>query len=399
VKVDPRLRVAVLWLAFTAVTTRWMEWGEPIRRNYATDELQYQSFARAAPGLPHAPVSAAAAQRFGAHWVVGLLSDASGMGIHTTYRIVSYTCLAAIAVVVVRLTYAFALPDWAAAIALGLVLTNPYTCRLLLIAPAMLSDDLLVLGVAIALLGLASERPWLAVAGSLVAVLGREGGLAAAVGVCAWLAARKLVGPAVAALLLPAAVFAVVKTIGAQASLPNPSVHGFTVLSPLLHLPGTTRELADHVARVALASPVSLAVLSVSIGVLAWKGSLRPAMSPLGAALLLASLVVMQPVLFNPSWVQHNESRLAALGIVPLALAAAAACARTGLCPSRAATAAIVGGIAVSSLQHRYTWGGLYESPPAFVAIELVVAAVIAGYIVGAARGKRLPVAPPVPTR
>jgi hypothetical protein len=370
-----------------------MEWGEPIRRNYATDELQYESFARAAPGLPHAPVSAAAAQRFGAHWAVGLLSDLTGIGLHTTYRVVAYACLATLAVVVVRLTHACALPDWAAVVALGLVLTNPYTCRLVLIAPAMLSDDLLVLGVAVALLGLAQERPWLGVAGCTVAVLGREGGLAAAVGVCVWLAFRKRVVPAVVALLLPTIVFGAIKAIGAQASLPNPSARAFTVLSPLLRLPGTTRELADHFGRVVLAAPVSFAVLLFSIAVLASRGRLRFAATPFGAAMLLASLVVLQPALFNPEWVQHNESRLAALGIVPLALGAAAAWARTGIRPSRMAMAAIVGGIAVSSLHHRYTWGGLYETPSAFVSIEFAVAVAIGGYIVHAARDRRVAVA------
>jgi hypothetical protein len=78
---------------------------------------------------------------------------------------------------------------------------------------------------------------------------------------------------------------------------------------------------------------------------------------PLAAALLLAALVVLQPVAFNPDWVQHNETRLAALGIVPLALAAAAAFARTPAAASRAAGLAAAVLIAVASLHHRYTWG------------------------------------------
>ena len=254
-----RLGIAAAWLGFACATTRWMEWGEPIRRGYATDELQYESLAHAAPGLPHVPVSAAAAQRLGAHWVVGILSDFGGVGLHTTYRVVAFTCLALIVIVLVRLTNAFRLPDWAAVMALGLVLTSPYTCRLLLIAPAMLSDALVVLGTAVALLGLAEERPWLAVGGCLLAVLGRETGLAVAVAVCGWLVVRRLLVPALAALLAPAAVFATIKVVGAQASLPNPSARAFTVVAPLLHLPGSARDLVDHFGRVILASPMAFA--------------------------------------------------------------------------------------------------------------------------------------------
>src|SRR5713101_498503 len=173
-----RLGVAAAgWIAFACATTRWMEWGEPIRRGYATDELQYESIARAAPGFPHAPVSAAASQRFAAQWVVGVIDDATHIGLHTLYRVTALACLAAIAFVVIRLVLASELPEAAGVVALGLVITNPYAWRLLLIAPAMLSDGLLVLGVAVALLGLLEERPWLAVAGCLIAVLGRETGL------------------------------------------------------------------------------------------------------------------------------------------------------------------------------------------------------------------------------
>ena len=385
-----RLGVAAAWVAFSCATTRWMEWGEPIRRGYATDERQYEALARAAPGLAHAPVSAAAAQRFGPHWVVGVLADLTGLGLHTTYRIVAYACLAALAVVLARLTRACLLPDWAAAMALGLVLTNPYTFRLLLIAPAMLSDGLLVLGVAIALLGLVEERPWIAVWGCLLAVLGREGGLAVAVGVCAWLVARRHIAPAVASLVLPAAAFATIKAVGAQESLPNPPIGPFTVVSPVLHLPGSARELADHFGRVVLASPLSFAILLASIAVLVAERRLRLGMSPFGAALLLASLVVLQPAAFNPAWVQHNESRLAALGIVPLAIAAASACVQTGLRPSAAATAALMAAIAVSSLHHRYTWGSAYETPRIFVAVEAFSAAALAVYVVIGSRSARV---------
>jgi hypothetical protein len=363
-----------------------MEWGEPIRRNYATDELQYESIARAAPGLPHVDISAAASQRFVSHWLVGVLADVTHLGIHTSYRIATFACLFAIALVVVRLAVAFELPLSAGVVALGLVITNPYAWRLLLIAPAMLSDGLLVLGVAVALLGVVEERPWLATAGCIVAVLGRETGLPVAVGVCVWLALQHRRVPAALALILPAAIFSGVKAVGESFAFSDPPAGQFTIVSPILRLPGTARELADHFGRVVIAAPTALAILCAALLVLGRRRSVKLGATPLTAALLLAALVVLQPVAFNPDWVQHNETRLAALGIVPLALAAAAAFARTPVAASRAAGFAASVLIAVASLHHRYTWGGLVESPRAFVAIETLASVALVALIVAQAR-------------
>ena len=376
------------WIAFACATTRWIEWGEPIRRNYATDELQYESIARATPGLPHTDISAAASQRFVSHWLVGVLADITNLGLHTTYRIAAYACLVAIAFVVVRLAIAFELPLSAGVLALGLVITNPYAWRLLLIAPAMLSDGLLVLGVAVALLGLVEKRPWLATVGCVVAALGRETGLAVAAGVCVWLAFQHRRLPAALALILPAAAFAVAKAVGETFAAPDPSASGFTVVSPMLRLPGTARELADHFGRVVIAAPTALAILLAALVVLARRRRLTLRATPLAPGLLLAALVFLQPAVFNPDWVQHNETRLAALAIVPLALAAAAAFAMTPAAASSTASVAAAALVAAASLHHRYTWGGVVESPRVFVVVEALASAALVVLIVGRARAR-----------
>jgi hypothetical protein len=376
---------AFAWIGFTVATTHWMAWGEPIHKLYASDELQYEAIARAAPGLTDARVSAAASQRFVSHWLVGVAADVTHLGLHTAYRIVTFACLLAIAAVVVRIALALALPSAAGVVALGLVVTNPYTWRLALIAPAMLSDELLVLGVAVALLGLVENRPWIAICGCVIAVLGRETGLPVAVGVAAWLLVRRRRRAAATAVFLTGATFAAVKAVGESFSLPDPPAHAFTVVSPILRLPGTARELADHIGRVALVSPASLALLGASVWVL-WRGSRRWLDPPLAMALTLAGLTVLQAAVFNPDWVQLNESRLAALGIAPLALATAIAFARTPLVASRGACSGIVLGIALASLHHRYTWGGLIESPRVYVGIEAFVALALGVLVLAAGR-------------
>jgi hypothetical protein len=365
-----------------------MEWGEPIRRQYATDELQYEAIARAAPGLPHSDISAAASQRFVSHWLVGATADITHLGLHTMYRLAAFACLVAIAFVVVRLALAFELPLSAGILALGLVITNPYAWRLLLIAPAMLSDSVLVLGVGVALLGLVEEKPWLATAGCVVAVLGRETGLPVAVGVCVWLALRHRRSAAALALILPVLAFGIVKVVGESFATSDPSASGFTVVSPILRLPGTAGELADHFGRILIAAPTALAILFAALVVLAREQRLKSGETPLAAALVLAGLVFLQPAVFNPDWVQHNETRLAALAIVPLALAAAAAFAKTPAASSGVVGVAAALLVAVASLHHRYTVAGSIESPRAFIAVETAAAVALVALIASGTRSR-----------
>jgi hypothetical protein len=208
-----------------------------------------------------------------------------------------------------------------------------------------------------------------------------------AAGVCAWLTSQHRRGPAVAALVLPAAVFGVVKAVGESFATPDPSASGFTIVSPILRLPGTARELADHFGRVLIAAPTALAILVAALVVL-FRRRRRLAMhaTPLAAALLLAALVFLQPAVFNPDWVLHNETRLAALAIVPLALAAAAAFARTPAAASSAVSISAAMLVAVASLHHRYTVGGSFESPRVFVAVEAVCAVALVALIVARSR-------------
>jgi hypothetical protein len=361
-----------------------MLWEQPIRRNYASDELQYEAIARAAPRLPRTNVSAAASQRFVSHWLVGALSDATGIGLHTMYRIAAFACLLAIAGVAVRLTRAFDLPLAAGVLALGLVITNPYAYRLLLIAPAMLSDGILVLGVAITLLGMIEERPWVAIGGSLIAVLGRETGIAVVGVVVVWLLFERRAAPAAVALVAPLAAFGVVKSIGESFATSDPSLRTFTVLTPISRLPGSARELIDHFGRVVIAAPTALAILAS-----AWFVARRTPRS-LAIAVILAAAVMLQPAVFNPDWVQHNETRLAALGIVPLAFAAAFAYALTPAVNSRPVSIAASLIVAVASLHHRYSWGGKLESPRLFIGVEAIASLALAALIIWQARAEHV---------
>jgi len=370
------LGAAVGWIGFTCVTTRWMEWGAPIRLDYASDELQYETIARAAPRLPNADVTAAASQRFASHWLVGVVSEITGLGLHSTYRLTTFLVLALLAAILVRLVGAFDLSVGAGVLALGLVITNPYAWRVLLIAPAMLSDLILIVGVAVALLGMVEKQPWVAIAGALIAVLGRETGIAIVVAVFVWLAIQRRFVPSLVALVVPLVVFGAVKAVGESFALSDPSASGFTVITPLLHLPGTARELADHFGRVLIASPTALAILAASLFVT------RRMTRELKIAVLLAALVVLQPAFFNPEWVRHNETRLAALGIVPLAFAAAAGFAATPAARYLGISIAAWVLVAIASLHHRYTWSGVIASPRVFVGVETLAAALLAALIV-----------------
>src|SRR5262249_35754055 len=151
---------------------------------------------------------------------------------------------------------------------------------------------------AVILLGLVAEQPAVAVAGCCVAVLGRGTALPVALGVCVWWAVRRRPAVAAAALLIPVATFLIVKVVGGSFATANPSVTNFTIISPLLRLPGTAREIADHIGRVLVAAPAALAILGAAALVA------RRWSKPLVAGVFLAALVMVQPLLFNPDWVQ-----------------------------------------------------------------------------------------------
>src|SRR4051812_10928825 len=164
----------VVWAGVVLATQAWPSWSTGVRERFAGDVVAYEQIARAAPGLPSGPVSQQYAERFPVHWAVGMIADLTGVELHTVYRVIGLTLLAALVVAMALVLRRLEVGRSTRIVLIGLVVVSAYPVRLLLAAPGMLADTLFLVGLAVALWGLVAERDDVLVAGLLVAVLGRQ---------------------------------------------------------------------------------------------------------------------------------------------------------------------------------------------------------------------------------
>jgi hypothetical protein len=125
-------------------------------------------------------------------------------------------------------------------------------------------------------------------------------------------------------------------------------IHDLTIVGFLV----SPSRFAEHVARTGLGVAVPAALV---LG-LWWR---RRAHIPRGS-LLVAAVIVAQPFVLGPSSAGDNETRLAALAVPALAVAAAGLLAHARLKAHEAAV--LVAAIAVAGLHPRYTWPPPYSS-------------------------------------
>lgn len=371
--------VLAVWAGFIALVQRWPSWGEGVRVQFAADMDVYEVIARAAPGLPETDILRAYAQRFAPHWLVGTLSDLTGVPLHTMYRIAAILCVGLILVAVHFALAELGLDVHAYALALGAVAATAYPVHYLLAAPGMLSDGIFVLGLSILLLGLVRRSPWSAAVGLGVATLGRQSAIPVALAVAAFVAFhpawRPLRRQAVAAcLLVPAALYLALHVLSDPFSRPRPA--GIDDLTVIGYLTGV-RPFADHVGRIALGIAVPMALV---VG--AWLRTRRPV--PWGP-LLVAAAVAGQPLLLGPLANSSNEPRLAGLAAPALAVAAGFLLQGAGL--RRAETLVCAAAIAAASLHHRYTISG-FDSNVVWGTITLISALVVVSVL---ALGRQAP--------
>lgn len=380
-----RAQIAVLaiWAGFIALVQRWPSWEEGIRVQFANDMGVYEVIARAAPSLPDTDILRAYAQRFAPHWVVGVLSDATDVSLHSLYRIVAIACVGLILVAVHVALAGLGLDLPAYALALGAVAASAYPVQYLLAAPGMASDGIFVLGLAIVLLGFVQISPWVVVAGLGLATVGRQSALPLAVAAAAWAAfypAWRPVRKQVVAgcLLIPAALYLFIYLVSDSFSQPRPAgIDDLTVIGFFTSF----HEFGRHVGLVALGIAVPAALVVGS-----WLRVRGPV--PWGP-LLLAITVAGQPLVLGPLANRSNEPRLA--GLAAPALAVTAAILLRGASLTRVETLVCAAAIAVGGLHHRYT-NSVFDSNVAWAIAVLISALVIASVLaLGRPRSKTAP--------
>ena len=413
---DLRLPVVLALCLLVAATNRWMSWDAGIRLLTARDVGSYEAIARAAPGLPSRDLPAHHAERFPVHWVTGALSDLSGVPLHTLYRVLLVAAIAGTLVALHGVVNG-RLAVGAYALVFAAFLLDPYVLRYELLVPGMLADATFVLAVGVTIFGLARRRPWAVLGGIALATAARETALPAALVVIAWIALapdwralpRALRGGVAGGVAVVAAgIWAVTRAVAGGFSAPAlPGVHdasavasGYSLPAPslstlddytilgTLSAPGT---LAEHVARVAtpLIMPAALVVAAL---VVARRMGVRPPVA-FWASLAMAASIVAQPLLVSPAVLSNNETRLAALGVLPLVAALALLLERIGPRLRERLQGRDLAGIgvvlAIGSLHHLYTVVG--PTSASQIAPLQLVAGALAGWLLVRAATRQAP--------
>lgn len=369
------------WSVAAVVVQRWASIADGIRVGYAVDVTSYLAIAEAAPSLPDdGLVLRPYAERFPAHWLVGSVSELTGLGLENVYRLASVLVVAGFLLAAHATLSRLGLDTRAHALALGALAASAYPLHYLLAAPGMVSDGVFVLGLALTLLGFVRGSFALVLVGLLVGVLGRQTGVpvvaAAAVWVAvapAWKATRWW--RAAAALLVPGLAYLLVRTIADGFAVPR--VFPLEESTALGYL-DSLDQVADHLGRIVLGIAVPAALVAG-----AWLRARGPL--PRGA-LLLAAVIVAQPFVLGPATNGNNEPRLAGLAAPALVVAAAALLRR--VCLSRVETAVIAAAILLAGLHPRYTWPPPWGSG-VWAVIEVTAAAVTCALLALSGRPRR----------
>jgi hypothetical protein len=340
----------------------------------AGDAPRYREIAAAAPGAPE-QMGSAYTGRVVPHYAIGLAASATGVSLDTAYVVALLLVVIALVLVVHRLLRP--LPPAAHLLAAGLVLLHPIQLRSYLAQPATLQDLVFVLGLAMALVAIAEDAPGWAVAGAAVALCGRQSALLVGPVLAIWCLVRARPGMAGAVAAITAGGFVAIDlAVASFTEHFEPRIPQDTVLAAPLDA-----ELAAHVAR----TLTPLIAVGALLACLLWRSRGR-APARAGWALALGAVVVAQPLAIDPAFpgFAHNEQRLAALGVLPLAYAVGVL---TG--PFAPGTRRMVAGgglLVLGSLHHVHA----VPAPPgvtAFLVLQALVAAGLCACVLSPAAG------------
>lgn len=327
--------IVALLLGLVAATNRWMSFAAGFVYARADDERAYLTIARAAPDLPADQIADQHAQRWPLHWLIGSVSDPTGIAPETLYGVAALALAVAMLLVLCAVLMRLGASTATTLLCLAVVALNPYALRYYALAPAYLVDLALELGVAVALLGLLTRRLPLVLAGALLGVVSRQTMLPLLPLLAAWVAfapawrggnGRARLARATAVFALPLAAFLVVKAVAAGFSRPSISFSRLTILDHVAALPGTAGDLVNHFSHVAI---VLLPVTGLLVALLV-RTRLRDLPFVFWGCLAIGVVIVAQAAALNPDPVfndysSSNEPRLTALALGSLAVAIAAA--------------------------------------------------------------------------
>jgi hypothetical protein len=320
---------ATLLLGFVAATNRWISWNAGFRLLLPHDEADYRVIASSAPHLPSVKLPEQHAQRFPFHYLVGILAHAGGLNVESAYTVVVIFLAVALAGLLGVVLATIGVSDEVFVICLGVFVLNTYSLRYYGIAPGMTVDLVFEAGLLVALLGLLRRSYLVVLTGVVIATLARQSAVPASLAVAAWLclgpgwreaSPRARIVRAGAVVLLSVVLFVIVVQVATPFSAATtPDFSHWTMLADLERLPSGLGDLGQHFLR---AANGLFGVTSLILAAAAAAKARRPrGRLPVEFwwCMLLAAVVVAQPVIFSPEYAAHNETRLAVLAIPTLA--------------------------------------------------------------------------------
>jgi hypothetical protein len=346
-----------------------------------------------APHLPSVRLPEQRAQRFPFHYLLGLVAHAFGLGVPTTYRIAVILLSLLLAAVLIAVLATVQASDWVAVICLAGFVLNTYSLRYYMIAPGTCVDLFFEAGMLVVVLGLLRRSFPTVMGGVVAATLARQTAVPVSLGVAAWLA----FGPgwsdasagvravrAGAAVLSSVVLFIIAVRVAAPFSAgTTPDFAHWTMLADLEHLPSGLGNVGQHFLRSVNGLFSVLALIVVAAVAIKRRSSDTRLPREFWWCMLLAGLVIVQPVILSPEYVAHNETRLTVLGVPTLVVGLAFLLRdlESRARPlSRATALALVAILAVGSLHHLFTVIGT-ASARQTVILQAVAAACLAAVL------------------
>lgn len=388
-----RAAVVAALVAFFAVTAATFDVDA---RPENSDVPSYRAIADAAPGTPDEDVGSTYTGRFAVHYAVGLVGELPGLSVDAAYAIMWTAAGLALLALIGLLARGVPLAPFA--LVVGLVALSPYALRQSSAQMGYVQDVLFMVATAGAVLGLLRRRAGVVVASAAAAILCRQSALLTAPVIAAWVAfgpgwrplpARRRAVLAGGLLALTGGLYAAIVLITDPFSEPFAPGFGDTLVARAGDVADDASEIASHLARTALPFVVAGAVLAALLLVV----GLRRVPAAAWWLLALAAAIVVQPAALHPDFpgFAHNEQRLAAFAIVPLAAAVALLVERI---ERRGALAwpwlVAVGCVAAASLHPDNAAFGA-ESDGQFAALQLVAAVAAFGALIRLREPSRSP--------
>lgn len=178
---NTRILTTLTFCAILLLTNRWLSYQEGIDILKAADTNSYMTIAAAAPALPLLAPSALLptnhTARFVVPYLVGTFAHLTGVSHERLFLLATLFFCGLVVWSVHRLLLEIGCSDSQYALAMALLIFNPYMFRYYLAVPAMVNDVVFVAGLALTLLGLVRGGLGIVLIGCLVAIAGRQNAL------------------------------------------------------------------------------------------------------------------------------------------------------------------------------------------------------------------------------